>query len=254
MQYLTQLEYRGVLNFQFAAKIFGFGSGYVVIALMFYSFQNINGWSVYEVIFLRALFDVVYSLSSCLFHNAVEQMPQKIASGEFDAILTRPVNSLFYYMFRVFSTGYISNFLIGVSMLVFAWVNIGIGLDPVKIGFLLLVIFGGVLIQSSMYIAATVPNFWFIKGDAISSLVLYGASSFIEYPLSIFKLPVQIALTFILPYAFINFYPAQYFLSKNDFLFFPAIQFLTPLVGLVFFFGAYKLWIIGTNHYQSTGS
>lgn len=255
MQYLAQLEYRGVVNFQFVAKIFSFGSAYAVIYLMFHSFRNINGWTVYEIIFLQALFNIVYSLSSCLFHNAVNQLPQKIASGEFDAILTRPVNSLFYYMFRVFSTGYIGNLLVAGSMLVFAWVKLGIAVSVAKIGFLLLFIFGGVLIQSAIYIIAATPNFWFIKGDAFTSLVLFGSGSFVDYPLSIYKLPVQIALSFIIPYGFVNFFPAQYFLTKNDFLFFPpAVQYLTPVVGIVFFLIAYKLWHIGIDHYQSTGS
>ena len=255
MQYLTQLEYRGVVNILFVAKLFNFGSQYVVIYLMFHSFQNINGWTVYEVIFLQALFGIVYALSSCLFHNSVNQLPQKIASGEFDAILTRPVNSLFYYMFRVFSTGYIGNVLVALSMLIFAWAKLGISVSAAKIGLLFLFIIGGVLIQSAIYIMAAVPNFWFIKGDAFTSLVLFGSGSFADYPLSIYKLPVQIALSFIIPYGFVNFFPAQYFLGKNDFLFFPpGVQFFTPIVGIVFFLGACKLWRIGIDHYQSTGS
>jgi len=249
------MEYRGVVNFLFVAKIFGMGSGYIIIYLMFHSFKDINGWNVYEIIFLQAIFNIVYSLSSCLFFNSVEQFPQKIASGEFDAILTKPVNSLFYFMFRIFSTGYISNFLIAVSMLIFAWVNIGIILSISKIGLLILFIFGGVLIQSAIYIIAAVPNFWFIKGDAFTGLVLFGSANFVNYPLSIYKLPVQIVLSLIIPYGFVNFYPSQYFLAKNDYLFFPpVVQFLSPVIGIIFFLGAWKLWDFAVDHYQSTGS
>ena len=255
MQFLSSLEYRGVVNTMFFAKLINFGSDYVVIWLMFHSFREINGWNFYEVFFLRALFGIVYSLSSCLFHNAVSLMPQKIAEGEFDAFLTRPVNSLFYYNFRVFSAGYVGNLLVGVSMLVFAWINIGIGVNAVKIIFLLLAIFGGVLIQSAIYIIASVPNIWMIKGDAFTNLILFATSGFAEYPISIFKLPVQIILSFFIPYAFVNFFPAQYFLSKNDFMFFPpVVQFLTPVVGIVFFLLAGRFWKTAINHYQSTGN
>lgn len=255
MQYLSQLEYRGVMNFQFMAKIFGFGSTYVITWLMFHSFKSINGWTLYEVFFLQSLLGVVYPLSSCLFKNSVDFLPQKIATGEFDAVLTKPVNSLLYYMFRVFSTGYISNILIGVSMLVFAWIKLGLGFGFAKIGFLLLVISGGVLIQSAIYIIAAVPNFWIIKGEALTDLVIYSSAEFCDYPLSIFKRPIQILVTFLVPYAFISFYPAQYFLAKNDFLFFsPVVQYLTPLVGIVLFLGAYGLWQAGINHYESSGS
>jgi ABC-2 type transport system permease protein len=59
----------------------------------------------------------------------------------------------------------------------------------------------------------------------------------------------------VLPFAFVNFYPAHYFLDKaGGDLFFPVIQYGTPVVGIVFFLLAYQFWKVGVNKYESTGS
>ena len=72
---------------------------------------------------------------------------------------------------------------------------------------------------------------------------------------------IQILLTFIVPYGFVTFYPAEYFLNKSGSplfygvtLFDPLFQFGTPIVGVVAFLFSYTLWNLGVNRYQSTGS
>ena len=66
---------------------------------------------------------------------------------------------------------------------------------------------------------------------------------------------IQVLLTFVIPYGFMSFYPAQYFLQKNDFLlFFPWFQYLTPVVGAVLLTLAVVFWKAGLRRYQSTGS
>ena len=44
------------------------------------------------------------------------------------------------------------------------------------------------------------------------------------------------------------------FPSPSDTLFFPILQYGTPVVGLVLFVLAYQFWKIGVNKYESTGS
>ena len=44
-------------------------------------------------------------------------------------------------------------------------------------------------------------------------------------------------------------------LEKNDFLMFhPVVQFLTPAVGILLAFLAYRFWLLGLKHYNSSGS
>jgi ABC-2 type transport system permease protein len=77
----------------------------------------------------------------------------------------------------------------------------------------------------------------------------------IEYPLSLYPKILQILLTVVVPFGFITFYPAQFFLSKNDFLMFnPVLQYLNPLVGIVVLCAAFFVWNQGLKRYNSSGS
>ena len=80
-------------------------------------------------------------------------------------------------------------------------------------------------------------------------------TEFTRYPLSIYARPVRYVLTFLLPFAFINYFPATYFLDKTDAtLGLPiAIGLITPLIGIVFSLLAYAFWRAGLDRYQGVG-
>ena len=62
-------------------------------------------------------------------------------------------------------------------------------------------------------------------------------------------------LTFLLPYAFMNYFPATFFLDKTEEALHlpPQVGLLSPLVGLATFAIAYSFWRVGLNHYESVG-
>jgi len=71
----------------------------------------------------------------------------------------------------------------------------------------------------------------------------------------IYNRPVRFALTFLFPLAFINFYPAHYFLNKDTAtLFHPAFVYLTFPVGLLCMLIAVAFWRKAVKHYNSTGT
>ena len=255
LQAKAQISDRGSFALRFVSKIFGWGSGFIMIWIMLYKFQSMAGWSPYEVLFLYTLNIFSYSIIATFLINPCEKLPKFVQTGEFDGIITKPVNSFFYYIFRIFSTGYFANFTMCLVVLIICINKLNIRMNAVNLLFLIAVLLGGALIQGGLFIFEAVPTFWIVKNDSLKGLLVGNFRSFIRYPLSIYNSAVQIFMTFIIPYGFINFFPAQYFLKKNDFLMFnPVFQFLTPVVGIVFFAVAYCTWHIGVNHYEGSGS
>jgi len=60
-----------------------------------------------------------------------------------------------------------------------------------------------------------------------------------------------------LPFAFMNYFPATTLLHKSfdgGYAVNPSIGWLSPVVGIVWFAGAYLFWRRGVNRYQGTGS
>ncbi len=77
--------------------------------------------------------------------------------------------------------------------------------------------------------------------------------SFVTYPITIYGAAIQVVLTAIVPFAFVNFYPASVLLDKDGQLLPGWTGWLTPLVGLAAFLGAYRGWMRGVNRYQGAG-
>jgi len=61
-------------------------------------------------------------------------------------------------------------------------------------------------------------------------------------------------ISFVIPLAFMNYFPSQVFLGRSDYIFSPALGYMTPIVGITLFLIALKFWNFGIRHYQSTGS
>ena len=80
---------------------------------------------------------------------------------------------------------------------------------------------------------------------------VYNVIRFSRYPLTIFSTPIRLLLTFILPFAWVAFYPATWFLGTSEFR---QYALFTPLVGIVIVGLAYTIWRRGVRRYASTGS
>ena len=116
-----------------------------------------------------------------------------------------------------------------------------------------MVMLGATLIHAAAFIFTAVPAFWILKSDGLADLFYRNLERFISYPLTIYSRGIQILLTFLLPYAFINYYPSQMFLGKQELL--PSVfQYLTPFIGVVLFWASYQFWKKGLEAYQGTGS
>lgn len=249
------IEYKKAFLTGAAAQAISYATEFFLLWVMIRQFNTIAGWSPYEVMFLYALNLLSYAIAGFfLYMPCVEMLSPMVQSGEFDAVLIKPLNPLLYMSCSTFCYGYFSHVTLSIAIIVICFIKLGIIMTPVKILFLVITALSGALIQGSAFIFTSVPTFWLTKSNSLSSF-MWMSRYYIEYPLSIYNKIVQVLLTLVIPYAFVNFYPAQYFLNKNDFLMFhPVFQYLSPAVGIIMFFGAYKFWNFGIKHYKSTGS
>lgn len=80
---------------------------------------------------------------------------------------------------------------------------------------------------------------------------VYNIIRFSRFPITIYSLPIRIFLTFVLPFAWVAFFPATWFLGSEGY---GQLALLTPLVGLIVFGGSVVIWQRGVRNYSSTGS
>jgi len=120
---------------------------------------------------------------------------------------------------------------------------------------LLAAVVSGSLIFGSLFVIG--GAFQVFAGDAseVANAFTYGGNTLTQFPLPIYPLEVVRAVTFLVPLAFVNWYPALYVLDLDDPFDLPgAFQLASPVVAALFVVVAAVAWRTGLRHYRSTGS
>lgn len=228
--------------------------GFLLVWIMISSFGEIGSWKPFEVIFLYALNLGAFAIASCFFQSASYNLPIMIQNGDFDQVLTKPINSFVYFFSSYFGFNQLPHLLLAIGVLILSCIQMNFVFSLSNIVKLFIVILSGAVIQGAIYIISAIPSFWFIQNNSMTQIAL-SFRSFIRFPISAYHQPVQFLLTFIIPYAFINFYPSQLFLDKKEYLMFgEVIIWLSPVVATFWMILAIVLWNFGIKNYKSTGS
>ena len=124
-----------------------------------------------------------------------------------------------------------------------------------KSALLALTLVSGTAIFCSVFIVFA--SFQFITQDAseVANAFTYGGNTLTQYPLTIFPKEIIKAVTFIIPLAFVNWYPCLHILGRPDPLELPGwTQFASPLVATLMAAITGCVWRLGIRNYRSTGS
>jgi len=227
----------------------------IVIYFTFQKFTNINGWNINEMFFLFSFIFVTYSILILLF-TGLRDFEYLIYTGEFDRFLLRPRGLLFQVI--VWDADYfaaIGHGTLGIILFITTANSVGITWNVTNILFCISAIVGGVLIQGAIFLVLAALSIYFIKTGSAKDLFYYNARNLAQYPISIYPGLIQKFLIFIIPFAFVNYFPAQYFLQKPDMSnYWSGYMYLTFAVGFGLFFIAYIFWKHSIKRYSSTGS
>ena len=79
----------------------------------------------------------------------------------------------------------------------------------------------------------------------------YKFRDYAKYPITIFGPVFKFVFTFLIPIAFIAYYPSLVILRPDEI---PVLTWLSPVIGLIFFGLSYKFWMLGVRKYNGTGS
>jgi ABC-2 type transport system permease protein len=121
------------------------------------------------------------------------------------------------------------------------------------------VLLGAVVAGGAFFLAIIIAGaamaFWSPQTGEVVNVFTNGGTFMTSYPMDIYRTWMRELFTFIIPMAFINYYPALWLLGRPDPVGLPAwTAFLSPAIAALALVGAVQLWRAGTRHYQSTGS
>lgn len=227
----------------------------IVILFTFQKFDQVNGWNLNELLFLFSFIFVSYGIL-ILFFTGLRDFDFLIRTGEFDRFLLRPRGVLFQVI--VWDADYfaaIGHGSLGIILFLYSAKKVGIVWNFTKIVYAISTIAGGVLIQGAIFLLIASFSFHMIKTGSVKSLFFHNARDLAKYPISIYPKILQVFLIFIVPFAFVNYFPSQYFLNKADTLvYWNGLFYLTPIIGLVLYFLTYSFWRYSIKKYTSVGN
>jgi ABC-2 type transport system permease protein len=251
---LTMIEYRANFFMWFGFTIMYHATAIVALWVTLHQFPSMNGWDFRQTAFLYGLWMLGHGFHNTFFFT-VGDVPNMIREGRFDRFLIRPLDPLFQAMTTPQQI-WPDELVLAVTFFCFATAYAGVRVDTAFVLYVPLVVIGGALIDFGIQLAIATAAFWVIRIDTLRWVVMSLEQDFTRYPISIYSRAVSAFLTFVFPFAFMNYFPATYLLHKSEdaLSLSPQVGLLTPVVGAVWFGLAYLFWRYGLDHYQGTGS
>lgn len=244
-----KLSYRSDFMISIIGMLLSNASNFIAFWIMFQNFPSILGWSYYEMLFLYGFSLIALTPSQCFFDNNWN-LRENVYTGNFIKYCFRPINVFFYYMSEVFDLKGLGQFVFGIITLCYAWEKLSISFSfIIFIKLIISLITASLFMVSLMNVAASVC-FWSVNSDVLL-VFAFRFKDYSKYPVTIFNSVFRFIFTFLIPIAFVAYYPSLLFLRPNKI---PLLTFLSPVIGVSFFCISYKLWIKGAKSYSGTGS
>ena len=230
-------------------------TGIIVIWFTLLKFDSLNGWDIYEMLFLFSLLFLTYGIM-IIFFTGLRDFGSTVRSGNFDRFILRPRGLLFQIIF-VNSDWFaaLGHGGLGIVLFLISAGKVGIQWSLSSVIYYIFTVAGGVLIQGAVFLTLAALNIYLLNTNSLKDLVYWNARKFAGYPISIFHKAIQIFMIYVMPFAFVNYFPAQYLLRKDDMSAYPEIfMYITPVIGIVMYLLAYLFWRFSIRFYKSSGN
>ncbi|TQL68207.1 ABC-2 type transport system permease protein [Nocardioides albertanoniae] len=225
---------------------------FVTIWLMFTHIDAYGGFRLREIALLYGVTSIAFRTADMLV-GSVEKIGQKVRSGDLDTMMTKPVPVLVQLCADRFELRRLGQIAQGVA--VFAWAAPIVDWTPQRLLVLVLALVSGVAIYFCVFVIFSTIQFWTTDASEFANAFTYGGNTIMQYPMTIFPREVVRSLTYLLPLAFVNWYPCLFLLGRADPLGSPGwFPFASPLAALVLVGVTALVWRQGLRHYRSTGS
>lgn len=249
-----QMAYRGSFWMQIFGNFLTNTAEVIALFAMFYQFDSLGGWTLGEVALLHGISMICFSIADSLTVGMDFVAPQ-IRSGEFDRVLTRPLSSWMNAATSEFSLRHMGQTAQGILVLAFALTQVEINWSLDKALLVPVMLGSGIALFMALFTIEAIFSFWTVNGVEAINAFTYGGSDLAQFPMHIFGRTMRFLFMWVVPVAFITYYPALHLLDKPDPLGMPDwFVLLGPLITAGFCLIVSWGWRLGVRHYRSTGS
>lgn len=238
----------------FFIGLFGFflsqTTGIAFLYLVFRQIPSLKDWSFEQLIFIYGFAQIPRGLDHLLTDNIWMIAWRMVVNGEFDRYMLRPMNLFFQVICEKLQPDALGELMIGFILVGMSVANQVVTITPVGVLLFIVSICAGALIYTSVKLFFAALAFW-VKESGPFLQMAYETADFAKYPVEIYSKPVQFVITYVIPFAFVAYIPATYFLIGASPLKTIGVE---CGIAILLWVIAYAVFKKGTNVYESAGN
>lgn len=220
----------------------------IFIFIVFENTENIAGWNFNQILLLFGITKIPIGIAGYCFDALYDIGKKYIRNGDFDIILLRPVHPLLSIIGASREFVAIGDFVIGLIITIYMLIQLSIPITALLIIKIIFFSIVGAFIIGAINTIFSISSFWTYRSNEVI-WSFYRMYTFTEYPITIYNKFIRILITVILPFAFVAYYPTMAYLGFNTYM-----LYLSPVVAIVLWIIAIKLWNWALKKYRSTGN
>jgi ABC-2 type transport system permease protein len=252
-QIRSQLQYRASFALDVTGAFLISFIDFLAVLVIFHNVPQLGSWNVHEVALLYAISAISFALTDLAIGH-LDQFPQKVRDGNFDILLVRPRGTLYQVICSDFALRRLGKGVQGALVLAYALASLHVDWTVGRVALLVVAVPAGSVIFASVWVVGACLAFWTTDGGEFTNAFTYGGTFLAQYPIDIYSAWLRRFLAYIVPLAFVCYFPALYVLGKPDPLGLPRLlDFASPLVALVAALVAGTIWRSAVRHYRSAG-
>ena len=227
---------------------------FLMVVILIDRFGEAKGWDIGQIAFVFGLWRVQYALV-LMFYSSTLYLGFLVPEGVFDRWLTRPRNLLMQFTGFTMNVSMAGQFIVAVGLMTYGVLESPLPWSWWLLPWLLVSTISGIVIFLSVTFLIASSSLFRVDtqsaGYAIHNTVGLWMNLF---PHSVYALAVQFILAFIVPWAFMSFFPSHLIYGRGSALTFGSpFMFLGPVAALAVAGLATFVWRRGLRYYQGAG-
>ena len=226
-------------------------TGIEFLYLVFSQIPTLDGWTFNELIFIYGFAQIPRGIDHLLTDNIWILAWNLVVTGRFDSYKLRPMNLYLQVIFEQLQPDALGELLVGSILVVRSCMKGIVIIDGTHICLFIVSMIAGSIIYTGVKLLFASFAFWMkISGPVL--FTAYSLSDFAKYPVNIYQTGIKFIITWIIPFAYVAYIPATYFLKAN-------VNSLTTIgvecvIAVVLFAVAYVVFNKGTKIYERAGN
>ena len=240
----------------FLMGLFGFFftqiSGILFLYLVFEQIPSLQGWTLDQLVFIYGFAQIPRGIDHLFTDNIWMVAWRLVINGDFDRYMLRPMNIFFQVIAEKLQPDALGELLVGTILVVYSAAKGVVVLDAVHIGLFVISVLAGALIYTAIKLLFASLAFWVKRSGPFLQLA-YDMAEFAKYPTEIYAKALRFVITWVIPFAFVAYLPAGYFLNAGIGNHMGVIGIECAIAG-VFWLIAYAVFHKGISIYESAGN